>query len=71
MIQKKKKKKKKRGKVLGEQQLKLFETVKDISKGMYKDYSQRSQYIIMNYFPYFCLLKNYSNYYFHVLVIKN
>ena len=63
--------KKKKGKVLGEQQLKLFETVKDISKGMYKDYSQRSQYILMNYFPYFRLLKNYSNYYFHFLVIKN
>lgn len=48
---------KKRGKVLSEQKLKLFEMVKDISECIYKDYSQRSQFVLMNYFLYFCLLK--------------
>ena len=41
---------KKRGKVLSEQKLKLFETVKDISECIYRNYSQRSQFILMNYF---------------------
>lgn len=62
---------KKRGKGLGEQKLKLFETVKDISECVYKDYSQMSRFILTNYIPYFCLLRNYSNYHFHFLVIKN
>ena len=41
---------KKRGKVLSEQKRKLFETVKDISECIYRNYSQRSQFILMNYF---------------------
>ena len=28
-------------------------------------------FFLMNCFPYFCLLKNYSNYHFHFLIIKN
>ena len=53
---------KKIGKVLSEQKHNLFEMVKDISECIYKDYSQRSQFVLMNYFLYFCLLKIYSNY---------
>ena len=62
---------KKGAKVLGVQKIKLFETVKDISECVYKDYSQMSRFILTNYIPYFCLLRNYSNYHFHFLVIKN
>ena len=62
---------KKRGKGLGEQKLKLFETVKNISECVYKDYSQRSRFVLVKYFPYFRLLRNYSNYHFQFLVISN
>ena len=62
---------KKRGKGLGEQKLKLFETIKNISECVYKYYSQRSRFVLVNYFPYFRLLRNYSNYHFHFLVISN
>ena len=48
---------KKRGKGLGEQKLKLFETVKNISECVYKDYSQRSRFVLVNYFPIFVCLE--------------
>ena len=47
------------------------ETVKDVSECAYKYYSRESEFILMNYFPYFWLPKQYSNYHFHFLVIKN
>ena len=58
------------GKVLGEQKVELFGTVKDINECMYKVYSQKSQFVLMNYFPCFPLLTNYSNEHFHFLVIN-
>lgn len=45
---------KKREKVLGEQK-KKNETVKYISECVYKDCSRESEFVLMNYFPYFCL----------------
>ena len=62
---------KKGGKILGAQKIKLFKTVKEISGCICKYYSQRSQFILMSHFPYFHLLRNYSNYHFHFLVVKN
>lgn len=38
---------------------------------VYKHCSRESEFTLMNYFSYFCLLKNYSNYHFDFLVIKN
>ena len=45
---------KKREKVLGEQK-KKNETVKYIFLCVYKDCSRESEFVLMNYFPYFCL----------------
>ena len=59
------------GKVSGKQRQKLFEMVKDISECICSDYSRRSKFILMNYFLYSCPLRNYSNYHFNFLVIKN
>ena len=47
---------KKREKVLGEKK-KKNETVKYISECVYKDCSRESEFVLMNYFPYFCLWK--------------
>ena len=44
---------------------------KDVPECVYKHYSRESELILMNYFPYFHLLRNYSNYHFQFLVIKN
>ena len=62
---------KQRWKILGKKKQKLFETVKDISECVDKRYSKKSGYILMNYFPFFLLLKFYSNYHFYFLAIKN
>ena len=59
------------GKFSGKQRQKLFEMVKDISECICSDYSRRSKFILMNYFLYSCPLRNYSNYHFNFLVIKN
>ena len=62
---------KKRGKILGDKRQELFEQVKNISKGIYNNYSGKAEFIKMNYFPYCRLIRNFSNYHFLFLVIRN
>ena len=62
---------KKRGKILGDKRQELFEQVKNISEGIYNNYSGKAEFIKMNYFPYCGLIRNFSNYHFLFLVIRN
>ena len=46
---------KKKGKSFLVKKKKKNETVKYISECVYKDCSRESEFVLMNYFPYFCL----------------
>ena len=62
---------KKRGKIVSENRKKMFDKIEDICNCIYNDYSQRQDFILRNYFRYFRLLKHYSNYHFHFLILKH
>ena len=63
--------KKKRGKVLGDKRKELFDRVKIISENIYNSYARNNVNITYNYFRYCKLIRNYGNFDFHFLVIKN
>ena len=62
--------KKYRGKIFGEKQKFMFETVKEITENVDKQYALHSKEFEQQYFPYFKLVKSYRNYQFHFLVVK-
>ena len=62
---------KKRGKVLGDKRKQLFDHLKDISENICNSCPKNNNDVTLRYFPYFCLIRNYGNYHFHFLVIRN
>ena len=62
--------KRRRGKILGEQQKLLFDTLKKLTEDTYLKFSNMSSIFEKSYFPYFRLVKSYGNFHFHVLVVK-
>ena len=62
--------KRRRGKILGEQQKLLFDTLKKLTEETYLKFSNMSSIFEKSYFPYFRLVKSYGNFHFHVLVAK-
>ena len=48
----------------------LFENLEEIVQNVYDFYSRRNYFALREYFPLMKLLKQYSNYHFHFLVIK-
>ena len=62
---------KKRGKILGDSRKELFEDVKNITENVYNNYARSCNKITFNYFLYYKLIRNYGNFHFHFLVIRN
>ena len=62
--------KRRRGKILGEKNKFLFDSLERISKEIYKKYAEFSKVFEHKFFPYFKLVKSYGSYHFHFLVVK-
>ena len=61
--------KRRRGKILGEKQKFLLDTLQKLTEDFYLKFSNRSFFFFFekNYFPYFKLVKSYGNLHFHFL----
>ena len=62
--------KKPRGKILNEDLKYLCDNVQLISEKTYKEFAENSKEFCYGFFPYFKLVKCYSNYHYHFLVIQ-
>lgn len=63
--------KKPRGKILGENLKHLFDDVKYISENVYRKFSNQSNRLRYNFFPYFKLVCCYGNNHYHCLVVRH
>lgn len=63
--------KKPRGKILGENLKHLFDDVKYISENKYRKFSNQSNRLRYNFFPYFKLVCCYRNNHYHCLVVRH
>ena len=54
-----------RGKILGQKQKKLFETVESITKNIYHNYARDCSNLRYSSFPYFKLVRNFGDHNFH------
>ena len=59
--------KRRRGKILGEKQKFLLDTLQKLTEDIYLKFPNRSFFFEKNYFPYFKLVKSYGNFHFHFL----
>ena len=61
----------KQWKVSGDKRKQMFDHIKDVSENIYNNCARNNNDITLRYFPYCRLIRNYENYYFHFLVIRN
>ena len=61
---------KSRGEILGCKKEKLFDVAENISENIYYNYCRDCTELGYNFFPYFTLVRNFGNYHFHFLVLR-
>ena len=59
-----------RGKILNEDLVEMFDSVKNLSKKLYSEYSCISTTFRYRYFPYTKLIRCYGGYQYHFLIIR-
>ena len=59
-----------RGKILNDDKIFLYDTVRQLSEDIYKKYAKNCTEFSHNFFPYFKFVKCYGNCHYHFLVVK-
>ena len=59
-----------RGKILNENLVDMFDSVKSLSEKIYSEYAELSTTFRYRCFPYVKLIRWYGNYHYHFLVVK-
>ena len=59
-----------RGKILNENLVDMFDSVKSLSEKIYSEYAELSTAFRYRYFPYVKLIRCYGNYQYHFLVVR-
>ena len=59
-----------RGKILNENLVDMFDSVKSLSEKIYSEYAKLSTTFRYRYFPYVKLIRCYGNYHYYFLVVR-
>ena len=62
---------KKIGRLAAQEKRRQFQDIDVITNSIYKYFSNKSRFILRNYFPNFAVLKETSNYYFHFVILNH